>query len=52
VPDLAEVAAQLRNVLAAIERGEVTASNGQVRRIEGAIAALEAVELSRDSANH
>jgi hypothetical protein len=45
--DLHAVAQQLREILAAIERGEVTASTGQARRLEGAVAALAAVAATQ-----
>lgn len=45
---LAEVAAGLRRLLAAIEAGELSASAGEVARLEGAADAIEAL-AGRDS---
>jgi hypothetical protein len=41
--ELAEVADGLRRLLARIEAGEISASGGTANRIEGAVAALEAL---------
>jgi hypothetical protein len=38
-----DVAAQLRDTLAAVERGELSAEPGLVARVEGALLALEAL---------
>ena len=52
--DRAEAAVLLRKLLDIIEAGEVTGSAGQVRRIEGAVIALEATAataVKRGSSN-
>ncbi len=41
--ELADVAAGLRRILAAIETGDLTADSGTVARLEGALAAIEAL---------
>jgi|GEM_PF-5786142 hypothetical protein len=46
--DLQEMAEGLRRLLASIEAGEVTANSGTVARLEGAIAALEALATGGD----
>jgi hypothetical protein len=38
-----DVAAQLRDILGAVERGELVAELGLVARLEGAVLALEAL---------
>jgi hypothetical protein len=45
--ELAEVAGGLRRILDAIARGELSAEPGEINRLEGAAAALDA--LSRGS---
>jgi hypothetical protein len=46
--DLHEMAAGLRRLLASIEADEVTANSGTVARLEGAVAALEALASGGD----
>lgn len=41
--EIAEVAAGLQRILDAIARGELSAEPGEINRLEGAIAALEAL---------
>lgn len=45
--DLATVAAQLRDLLVAIESGELTAGAGMAQRLEGALIALRALMPDR-----
>jgi hypothetical protein len=45
--ELAEVAGGLRRILDTIARGELIADPGQVNRLEGAVAALEALAEGR-----
>jgi hypothetical protein len=45
--ELAEIAVGLRRLLTTIEAGEVSAPPGTVNRIEGAVAALEALAEGR-----
>lgn len=40
---LSEVAAGLRRILDAIARGELSAKPGEINRLEGAVAGLEAL---------
>jgi len=47
-PDLAEVAAGLRRILAAIEAGDLTADAGTINGLEGAATALEAIKSAED----
>jgi hypothetical protein len=53
--DVRENAALLRRLLAAVERGELTAETPQarslLRRLEGAVAALEALDPSEPEAS-
>jgi len=49
--ELAEVAAGLRRILDAIERGELAADPGEINRLEGAAAALDALATGRGSAS-
>lgn len=41
--ELSEIAAGLRRLLESISEGEVSADSGTVNRLEGAVAALEAL---------
>jgi hypothetical protein len=43
--DVGEVATGLRRLLAAIESGDVTAGPGEAARLEGALMAMEAVQV-------
>lgn len=47
--ELVEVAAGLRRLLDAIARGDLTAEPGEINRLEGAAAALEALGEGRGS---
>jgi hypothetical protein len=46
--ELREMAEGLRRLLGTIEAGEVTADSGTITRLEGAIAALEALATGGD----
>jgi hypothetical protein len=46
--ELGELATGLRRLLGAIERRELTADAGTISRLEGAVAALEALADGRD----
>ena len=43
VAEIREVAAGLRRMLDAIEAGQITADSGTIARLEGAVAALDAL---------
>jgi hypothetical protein len=46
--DIAEVSAGVKRLLAVIQSGEVSADAGRIARLEGAIAALEALGSDPD----
>ncbi|MGI8750963.1 MAG: hypothetical protein ACR2MN_01345 [Acidimicrobiales bacterium] len=45
--ELAELAAGMRRLLDAIEAGDMTADSGTIARLEGAVAALDALAAGR-----